>query len=233
MAMIPTYDPLSTEARSPLIAGLTEGLNKISNILNMATTEYVDMPLQEVYISQDKEHLLYQAGMGNRLWLSSPTPIIKVNGIVTSEFYDLDCIGGSVRFQNPLNARDEVTVTATGIIADSKTIADILSDLGALQSVTDHYKGFYTTVNGLETAYATAKDGDYAVVGETKTMWIWDSTEGKWANTNIPTDLSAYITADEIAKTYITKAKATETFPAKETVRQDLMAYAVHQQFDD
>lgn len=232
MALIPTFDPLSGEARSPLLAGLTEGLNKISAILDMATTQHVDMPLEEIYISEDKKHLLYQASFGNKLWLTSPTPVVKVNGIVTSAVYDLDPVGGGIRFQEPLQESDVVTVTVTGITNSSAVIDGLLSGLQQVQAVADKYKGFYATSAGLNTAHATGTDGDYAIVGETNSFWVWSSVEGKFKDTFRATDLSAYITADEISKLYITKEKATRTFPTKENVRQDLMLYAVHQQLD-
>jgi len=42
-----------------------------------------------------------------------------------------------------------------------------------------HNKGFFATVEALEEAYPTAEDGDYAVVGSTDTVWLWDSDSGE------------------------------------------------------
>lgn len=235
MATIPTYDPLSTEARSPLIAGLTEGLSKISTILNMSTTNYEDMPLQEIYISADKEHLLYQAPLGNKLWLSSPTPVVKVNGVVTSEVFDLDLIGGSVRFQDPLNSGDTVTVTATGVTDTSEELVSMMNTLKVVEQIAKQYKGYFATVEGLNTAHSTGTNGDYAIVGETNSIWVWSSAQGRFIETK--TDLSDYITAAEIAKLYITKAKSLETFYTKtempDIINNYLSEYAVTQDFDD
>lgn len=42
-----------------------------------------------------------------------------------------------------------------------------------------HNKGFFATVQALQEAYPTAEDGDYAVVGATDTVWLWDSDSGE------------------------------------------------------
>lgn len=50
-----------------------------------------------------------------------------------------------------------------------------------------HNKGFFATVEALEEAYPTAEDGDYAVVGSTDTVWLWDSdsgTSGAWVDSD-------------------------------------------------
>lgn len=41
-----------------------------------------------------------------------------------------------------------------------------------------HNKGFFATPQALQEAYPTAEDGDYAVVGSTDTVWLWDSDSG-------------------------------------------------------
>lgn len=50
-----------------------------------------------------------------------------------------------------------------------------------------HNKGFFATQQALEEAYPTAEDGDYAIVGSTDTVWVWDSdtgTDGAWVDTD-------------------------------------------------
>ena len=42
-----------------------------------------------------------------------------------------------------------------------------------------HNKGFFATPQALQEAYPTAEDGDYAVVGSTDTVWLWDSDSGE------------------------------------------------------
>ena len=56
------------------------------------------------------------------------------------------------------------------------------ADREAFTRVT-HFRGYYITKAALETAYPTANDGDYAVVGATDTVWVWDSDNNEWKNT--------------------------------------------------
>lgn len=50
-----------------------------------------------------------------------------------------------------------------------------------------HNKGFFTTQEALVEAYPTGEDGDYAIVGATDTVWVWDSdsgASGAWVDTD-------------------------------------------------
>ena len=47
-----------------------------------------------------------------------------------------------------------------------------------------HNMGWYATVSALESAHATGEDGDYAIVGETDTVWVWDSDSSAWVDTD-------------------------------------------------
>lgn len=60
--------------------------------------------------------------------------------------------------------------------ADSNSIKYVtLNQL--ISSVQDpHNKGYYTTGTALNTAIPTATNGDFAVVGATNTIWVWNGT---------------------------------------------------------
>ena len=45
-----------------------------------------------------------------------------------------------------------------------------------------HFKGYFTTIQALKTAYPTGQVGDYGIVGETDTVWLWDDTKNEWLN---------------------------------------------------
>lgn len=50
-----------------------------------------------------------------------------------------------------------------------------------------HNLGWYATPEALSTAYPTAEDGDYAIVGSTDTVWVWDADTGEsgaWKDTD-------------------------------------------------
>ena len=45
-----------------------------------------------------------------------------------------------------------------------------------------HNKGWFATPTALRTAYPEAEDGDYAIVGSTDTVWVWDGDSSDWAD---------------------------------------------------
>lgn len=47
-----------------------------------------------------------------------------------------------------------------------------------------HNKGYFATPEALEEAYATAEAGDFAIVGSTDTVWVWDSDTNAWKDTD-------------------------------------------------
>lgn len=47
-----------------------------------------------------------------------------------------------------------------------------------------HNLGYYATQSDLETAYPTAEAGDWAIVGSTDTVWIWDDTTSAWVDSD-------------------------------------------------
>ena len=47
-----------------------------------------------------------------------------------------------------------------------------------------HNKGYFATPSALETAYPIGEEGDYAIVGSTDTVWIWDGETSAWVDTD-------------------------------------------------
>ena len=47
-----------------------------------------------------------------------------------------------------------------------------------------HNKGYYATPQALAEAYPTANAGDFAIVESTDTVWIWDSDESEWVDSD-------------------------------------------------
>ena len=202
MANIPTYDPGSSEARSPLIAGLTEAANKISSVLSMKTREYSNEPLDEVYISATDRYRIYQVDMGKRLWLASPTPIIRKNGNIIkpeTDYFSIDYVGGSIAFDEAYRivSSDSITADFTCVTGESSVLSEILNDIVELQTTASHDKGFYETEDALKLANPTGVNGDHAIVGETDTIWVWDSDTSEWVDTHKATDLSNYYTKSQ------------------------------------
>lgn len=212
MAKSPMYDPQTSEARSPWLAGLTEICNKLSGVLNMETQTFEDLTLPELYISSDDRYRIYQAPLGNKLWLQTPAPVFKKNGVVitpSTDGFEVDYLGGSIVFSDEKAkenlSTDIFTASATYIVDTSQTISNIFTQLTELTAKTGNYKGSFDTLNDLNSAVPTATAGDYAVVQDESTIYIWNNVENKWKDVYKEIDLSAYLTAEQIQALLDTK----------------------------
>lgn len=47
-----------------------------------------------------------------------------------------------------------------------------------------HNLGWYATQSALEEAHPTATAGDWAIVGSTDTIWIWDTDDSEWVDSD-------------------------------------------------
>lgn len=202
MSQIVTQNPGSSEIQSPLIAGITEGLNKLSSVLNLKTGTLEDVQLTAVSIDNDEKNKnrIFEANFGNRLWLSSPAPVIKKNGSEITQSgsnFTIDYIGGSITFSaesKPADG-DVITVSATYIIAESEALTAINTALSAVQTQSNKYKGNYDNVGALQLAYSSAENGDYAIVFDPLAVYAWKN-DG-WYDTRSIEDLSDYYNKGE------------------------------------
>lgn len=203
MSQIVTQNPGSSEIQSPLIAGITEGLNKLSAILNLKTGTLEDVQLTAVSIDNEEKNKnrIYEANFGNRLWLSSPAPVIKKNGSEITQIgsnFTIDYIGGSITFSadsKPADG-DTITVSATYIISESDALNAIETALSAVQTQSSKYKGNYDNVGALQLAHASAQNGDYAIVFDPLAVYAWKN-DG-WYDTRSIEDLSNYYNKGEV-----------------------------------
>ena len=58
------------------------------------------------------------------------------------------------------------------------------SGQGGGSSGDQHNLGWYATPEALRTAHATATAGDWAIVGSTDTVWIWDTDTNAWKDSD-------------------------------------------------
>lgn len=109
MAKTNWQDPGSNEVRSTQISGIQEAVGKIEESIGMNSVVGANIPLAEVFISNDDRYRIFQAPIGKRNWLLSPTPIVKKNGAVINSGFEIDYGGGAII----LNANDAVANTYT------------------------------------------------------------------------------------------------------------------------
>lgn len=194
------FDPLSSEARSPWLAGLTEACYKISTILDLDTAEITDFPL----IPVDNRRLIYQAPLGNKLWMDFPAPVIRKNGIVITpekDNFTINFLGGSVEFEQGFapTESDTITANATYIVDNSNTINDILEQISGISDSATKFKGYFSTFSALQSTLPTGVGGDWAIVGGTENViYIWNSTLDQWKPSSSEVDLSDYYQKEEV-----------------------------------
>ena len=53
----------------------------------------------------------------------------------------------------------------------------------SLLGISSHNKGYYASSTELIAAHPSAEVGDWAIVGDTDTVWVWDGDTGAWLDT--------------------------------------------------
>lgn len=141
MVRIELQDPLSTEVKSPTIAGAIEALNRITKALDLNPESVERAPMNPVPgLDSSDPRRIYQVEAGNRLWLDSSTPEIYVNGsriYESSRNFTIDYIGGSITFTGSYRPSSSDVVTASfnhissefKVLGGSEIIINFSSDL--------------------------------------------------------------------------------------------------------
>ena len=82
-------------------------------------------------------------------------------------------------------AKNSSTITANKKLFDTHAADDTRHWTTADRQNFDrvvHFKGYFTTIDKLKEAYPTGQLGDYAIVGGTDTVWLWDDETNSWLN---------------------------------------------------
>jgi len=109
-------DPGSSEIISPHISGLQEAVGKIEDAIELQTIGDMNVPLDEVYISDTDRYRIYQAPIGKRNWVAFPEPIIKKNGVQITSGFTIDYGGGAIILSPAATSSDVFTADAAYII---------------------------------------------------------------------------------------------------------------------
>lgn len=65
------------------------------------------------------------------------------------------------------------------------------------QSIAQGAKGYYETPETLNESVPEGSAGDWAIVGSTDTIWVWDKETAGWKDSHQATDLSNYYTKEQ------------------------------------
>lgn len=226
MARSLMYDPGTTEARSPWLAGLTEICNKMSGILDMQTDSFEDLTLPELYISEEDRYRIYQAPLGNKMWLQTPTPVIKKNGITifpSIDGFEIDYLGGSIAFNDEYICTEEdvITASATYIIDKSNTITAFSQKINEIALKAGSFLGSFATLNDLRTKTPVGESGNYAIVQDENTIYVWNDNENDWVDIYKTTDLSNYLDKDQIEELLLHKEDEIPNAPGPSSTQSD------------
>lgn len=113
MAKTNWQDPKTGEIISPHISGLQEAVGKLEESVGMESNFEENIPMSEVFISNDDRCRIYQAPEGKRNWLISPAPIVKKNGDIITDDFSIEYGGGAIVFTTPLSPTDTLTADVT------------------------------------------------------------------------------------------------------------------------
>lgn len=78
------------------------------------------------------------------------------------------------------------------------------------QTVAQGAQGYFVTAAALRAAHPAGQDGWWAIVGETDTIWIWDSDSGAWVDSSTTIDMSNYYSKTESDGRYATAAQGSK-----------------------
>ena len=83
------------------------------------------------------------------------------------------------------------------------------------QQVTQGAVGWYPNYEALYAAHDTGHDGNWAIVGDTDTIWVWDSDTGVWKDTGESSKFANYYDKTQIDEKFYDKTQIDEKFYGK------------------
>lgn len=83
------------------------------------------------------------------------------------------------------------------------------------QQVSQGAVGWYPNYEALYAAHDTGYDGNWAIVGDTDTIWVWDSDTGVWKDTGESSKFANYYDKTQIDANFYGKTQIDENFYGK------------------
>ena len=89
------------------------------------------------------------------------------------------------------------------------------------QQVSQGAVGWYPNYDALYAAHDTGYDGNWAIVGDTDTIWVWDSDTGVWKDTGESSKFANYYDKTQIDANFYGKTKIDENFYDKTQIDEN------------
>ena len=90
------------------------------------------------------------------------------------------------------------------------------------QQVSQGAVGWYTNYEALYAAHDTGYDGNWAIIGDTDTIWVWDSDTGVWKDTGESSKFANYYDKTQIDANFYDKTQIDENFYDKTQIDEKL-----------
>lgn len=89
------------------------------------------------------------------------------------------------------------------------------------QKVSQGAVGWYPNYEALYAAHDTGYDGNWAIVGDTDTIWVWDSDTGVWKDTGESSKFANYYDKTQIDANFYGKTQIDENFYDKTQIDEN------------
>ena len=89
------------------------------------------------------------------------------------------------------------------------------------QQVSQGAVGWYPNYEALYAAHDTGYDGNWAIVGDTDTIWVWDSDTGVWKDTGESSKFANYYDKTRIDEKFYDKTQIDENFYGKTQIDEN------------
>lgn len=89
------------------------------------------------------------------------------------------------------------------------------------QQISQGAVGWYPNYEALYAAHDTGYDGNWAIVGDTDTIWVWDSDTGVWKDTGESSKFANYYDKTQIDENFYGKAQIDANFYNKTQIDEN------------
>ena len=131
---------------------------------------------------------------------------------------------------------DEVTKSAQIVKDNQDAIQSAYENLAAIeaapanataQQVSQGAVGWYPNYEALYAAHDTGYDGNWAIVGDTDTIWVWDSDTGVWKDTDESSKFANYYDKTQIDSNFYGKTQIDAKLPKPVKVTVEASAWTI------